>query len=38
MSKKAKAYLNLSYDLLNRNIVFPSDAELQKIMSPNTTP
>ncbi|EMN02234.1 LTA synthase family protein [Leptospira noguchii] len=38
MSKKAKAYLNLSYELLNRNIVFPSDAELQKIISPDTIP
>ncbi|TGL96684.1 DUF229 domain-containing protein, partial [Leptospira barantonii] len=34
MSKKAKAYLNLSYELLNKNIVFPSDVELQKEIDP----
>ncbi|MDV6236567.1 sulfatase-like hydrolase/transferase [Leptospira ellisii] len=30
MSKKAKAYLNLSYDLLNKNVVFPPETELIK--------
>lgn len=38
MSKKAKAYLNLSYELLNQNIVFPSEAELQKVISTKTNP
>ncbi len=34
MSKKAKAYLNLSYDLLNKNIVFPSETELIQLNKP----
>ncbi|MBM9578817.1 sulfatase-like hydrolase/transferase [Leptospira sp. 201903070] len=34
MSKKAKAYLNLSYDLLNRNVVFPSETELIREIKP----
>ncbi|MBM9501430.1 sulfatase-like hydrolase/transferase [Leptospira sp. 201903071] len=34
MSRKAKAYLNLSYDLLNRNVVFPSETELIREIKP----
>ncbi|PJZ71151.1 alkaline phosphatase [Leptospira perolatii] len=29
-NRKGKAFLNLSYDLLNKNIVFPSEEELEK--------
>jgi len=29
---KARAYLNLSYDLLNQNLIFPTDKELEKII------